>query len=148
MERVLIYQLLLAGLILSLAWASVAYGAAFRATRRQAYRDTAIALLGLVITYTTLAFVMAPESPLSVLPFMFPAVIAFASCFGATPDAKMPEYGSPRDIMLFKAPLPAMPHQAGLFVPAATPRRTSPWVILAMMTALLVGLALMRLFDF
>lgn len=105
MESSLVYTILFAGLMLGCGWAFAAYGAAFRATRRPAYRERAIAWLGIVIAYTVLAVLIAAlDSLRSTVPFMIPAIVPFAGCFSAAPDKKLPEYRSSRAIMLFQPP--------------------------------------------
>ena len=144
----LIYRGLLIGIILCFVWAFVAYIAAFRATRAEAYRVRAIVWLVFAVTSTILAMIFTPWHSGLILPsLLLSAAYHLKGCFSDTQAHEMPEYRSPRAIMLFKAPL-AAPQQDGLFVPSAQMQRPSPATILTMTVGLLVAMwvlmALMR----
>jgi hypothetical protein len=133
----IIYRILLIGIILSFAWAFVAYIAAFRATRREAYRVRAIVWLIFAITATANLIIFAPAHGGSILPpLLLAAFYHLRVCFSDTQVHEVPEYRSPLAIMLFKAPL-ATPQQDGLFVPSAQMQRPSPAAILTMTVGLL-----------
>jgi hypothetical protein len=144
----MIYRILLIGIILCFVWAFVAYIAAFRATRAEAYRVRAIVWLGFAVTSTILALIFTPWHSGIILPsLLLSAAYHLKGCFSDTAIHELPEYRSPRALMLFKAPL-AVPQREGLFVPLAPPQRPSPAAILTMTVGLLVAiwvlLALMR----
>jgi hypothetical protein len=144
----IIYRVLLIGIILGFAWAFVAYVAAFRATRREAYRVRAIVWLSFALTATANVMIFAPSHGGNILPpLLLAAFYHLRVCFSDTQAHEMPEYRSPLAIMFFKAPLTA-PQQEGLFVPSAQMQRPSPAAILTMTVGLLVAIwvlmALMR----
>ena len=140
----IIYRIMLASLFAGWTWAAVAYAQAFRITRRRLYRERAITWLAIVGVYATLVIVITSlGSPLSVLPFLFPAIYPFGRCFADAPDKKMPEYRSPLDIMVFRPAMAPTAQDAGLFVPAAPPERTASWLPLAITVGVLAGSVLL-----
>jgi hypothetical protein len=135
------YPLLIIGLTVVYGWGGAAYAAAFGKTRRLYY--LLLSLSWLVFAGIGVASYLTARSGGAgyiFLPAQGGGIFYLVMCFSRRPSAQLFEYGSPRDIMLFKAPLATAPQQEGLFVPQARPQRPSPAAILAVTIGMFGGI--------